>query len=514
MSFYFPLPEKVTKSKIVYDCERCGLYKNEKLNKPKFETIIGENYNGLVIVADTPSREDDIKGLALINERASVLRASAFKNKVNLLKEAAIIFAHRCYKRNPTDSEFKCCQSLLENDLKELKPKLIVTLGEMAFKSVMNLKNKIGHTKIRNRVIPCYEHNALIYTMFDPNNVFTYHTKFALQKDMERCWQLWKNQFHKRTVVNEILEERKILEGIRIEEIKTPAQLKDEFENYLLLQKRLALDYETTNLNPYDDFFEIITIQISTEDKVAYVIHEDFWINNPENWKLICNYMILLLTNPNILKVIQNAKFEDLCSRYVFNIPYIVNTFCTMLATHVIDERKGVTSLDFQNLVRFGIPPYDDAVKQYKELKTKDNITNSLRQAAREELIKYGGLDVITAFANFKILDKVLLPNSYPLARQNYEFLHEGHWTFANMTQRGIPISGKAYEEVYTLLNDKLSEIIEQIISDPMVQQYNEYLKQKSVKENKPKTKLTDENDIVLEELIFKIKSKRKLTFE
>ena len=45
--FYFPIPKKETKGKPkVFDCETCKLYENAIT--PKFNPVIGKNYDGLV----------------------------------------------------------------------------------------------------------------------------------------------------------------------------------------------------------------------------------------------------------------------------------------------------------------------------------------------------------------------------------------------------------------------------------------------------------------------------------
>jgi uracil-DNA glycosylase family 4 len=477
MGFYFEFPQKITKSKqAVYDCEKCKLYDNPKLITPKFPMVKGEQYQGLVIVADSPSKEDDIKGIPLSNDKVTIVRSIAFRNKINISNHGAVLFAHRCFKGKRKDTSYRCCRDLLAKDLIDLKPKVIVTLGEMAFKSVMGLKNKVGATLVRNRVIPNYEFNALVFPLLNPNDYTSYEYTYAIQKDLERLWALWKDQYHKRTVVDKVLKDRKILEGASITEVKSESEMVDLFE-YLNEAKEVALDYETTNLNPYDDLFEIVTMQFGIA-KDAWVLHEDLWLGNESIWNQICEFMSDWLTNPDILKIIQNAKFEDLCSRYVFGVKKIVNTFCTMLATHVIDERPGTKSLDFQNLVRFGIPPYDDTIKSFLKPKEKDIVVNTIRKAKKEDLIQYGGLDVITTYFNYKVLHDILLPNAYPEAMNNYKFLAKGHWAFANMSQRGTCVSSERFDNVYTTLKTELDTIIEKIIQIPEVIEYENYLEE------------------------------------
>lgn len=486
MTFYFPMPEKVTKSNIAYDCEKCGIYKNEKLINPKMEPYIGKKYDGLVIVGDHPTIEDDAKGIPFMNTLATKLRSEAIRNGVNLVNDAAMTYAACCYKKKVTDTQYKCCkETYLMERLTELKPKLIIACGENAFKSVMNIKNKIGATKIRNRIVPNYEFNCIVFPVFNPNDAGGYAYRFALEQDLKRIFGLWKKNYHKRTYVNNLLKKRKILENIHIQEINTFNGIKETFKQ-LKEYDKLAFDYEATNVSPYDVFFEITHITFSTKD-VAWVIHESAWENDLNAWEYLSDQMRKILTDKRVLKIIQNSKFEDLASRNLFGIKRIENMFCTMLATHVVDERKGCTSLDFQNLMRFGIPPYSDTVKSFLQFKNKDDLINSIRKAPHDDLITYAGLDGITTFNNYLVLHNELLPYAYPKAYDNYEFLLKGHWTFANMTQRGITVGEKEFSDFEQRLDEEMVNVVKEIAAIPEFIEYNEFLAEQQQSDKKSK---------------------------
>jgi hypothetical protein len=157
-----------------------------------------------------------------------------------------------------------------------------------------------------------------------------------------------------------------------------------------------------------------------------------------------------------------------------------------MLASHVIDERAGGTSLDFQNLIRFGIPPYSQLTEQY--LKPKDGArVNRIRECPREDLIHYGALDTITTYNNWHLIDTVLF-QSYPKARENYEMLRKGHWTYANMQQRGITLSESEANSVTKILDDNAKATLDAIYAMPEFIEFNEYMRTKSTKKTKDKT--------------------------
>ena len=475
MTFYYPLPQS-KQTTIKYDCEKCGLYSNTKLETPFFEPIIGENYNGLVILGQQPSKDDDFKSIPFSNKRAQLVRATAFKNGVNLKKVSAFVYALQCHSgKKTTDVQYRCCRERLKTQLEELKPKMVICCGEMAFKSLFDLKNKIPPTKLRGRLIPNFEFNCIVFTLLNPNDVYSFDRQYSIKLDIKRALKFWV-KYNKRKSVNQLLEERKILKDTHIMEITNPGELEGLF--YCIgKMKRIALDYETTNVKPYDKYFEITHIQFGNANN-GWVINESLWKNYPV-WKLIKEFMRHFLTDPSIEKIIQNVKFEENCSRWVFGIDKIINTQDPMLATHVIDERRGCTSLDFQNLIRFGIPPYSDTVKSFLKKKNKDDKRNRIRQAPYDDMITYAGLDVITTFHNWLFIEKIL-PIAYPQANFDYQFLHRGHQLFSNMTHKGINAGNDELEEIETTLVNHMEDVLTRITQIPEFIEYNKYLEDKT----------------------------------
>jgi len=456
--------------------------------------IEGKNYNGLVILGQQPSKEDDARSIPFSNKKAQAVRSNAFKFGINLKDHAAFTYALKGYSgKKATDVQFKCCRILMKDDLIELKPKMIICCGEMAFKSLFDLKNKIPPTKLRGRLIPNYEFNCLVYTVMNPNDIYNFDQNYALKKDIKRALKFW-SKYNTYKKVDALLQKRKILEGITIKEIETKSELIDCFDKVSKL-KRVALDYETTNVKPYDNNFEITHIQFGTA-KYAWVLHENLWVIDPDIYVIIENFMKEFLPNPSIEKIIQNVKFERNCSRWVFGSE-IVNTQDPMIASHVIDERRGTTSLDFQNLTRFGIPPYSDTVKSFLTKKDKDDKVNRIRQAPHDDLILYAGLDVITTYNQWTLIERIL-KTVYPNAEYNYKFLHRGHKLFANMTKAGIKISEEELENLEEELIDQMELILKKISEIPQFIHYNNYLEDK--------TNLSKSTDKQLKSLSIKMK--------
>lgn len=527
MSFYFPLPTVAVKGKSTeYGCAKCKL-KEGKINSPEIDVYVGSNYDGLVILGQKPSKLDDEKNSPFIDKRSKTLRSTAIKQGVNLAKQSAMLTAIACYnpsKKKTTETHFKCCQSILDARLKELKPKMIICCGELAFKTIFKLKNKHAISKLRNRLIPNYEYNCLVFPVYDPydfkmysnkgdEDEMNYYYQHTYKWDLERAFTLWRKKYNKRTEVKKLLQERKILENITITEVTDLKQAQQLFDMWNQC-KEVALDYETTSLFTYDKYFEIVYVAFGNKTN-AWVFHEDFW-NTPIKKVWFKKQMIRILNNKKVCKVIQNSKFEDLASRYVYGVKGITNAFCTMLATHTIDEREGCTSLDFQNLVRFGIPPYNEAIKKYLETSKKsidkdddenndENDSeaeytfvkaNRIREASKSDMIQYNGLDVITDFNQYLLFKNELL-DSYPKAKENYKFLYEGHCLFADMSQRGINIGEKELNQFESFIDGEIENIQEQLENIPEVIAYNKHLESKIGKGKKKR------NEKDLEDLCF-----------
>jgi hypothetical protein len=161
--------------------------------------------------------------------------------------------------------------------------------------------------------------------------------------------------------------------------------------------------------------------------------------------------------------------------------------------------------LDFQNLIRFGIPPYNEAIKKYivtdkKSIDVDDDSedtddaqytfqkVNRIREAPKPDMIQYNGLDVITGFNNYLLFEKDLF-KSYPKAKENYQFLMDGHWLFSSMTQKGMCIGEKELNDFETMLDKEIETLEEQIINLEEIQEFNKVLEAKNGKTKKTKDK-------------------------
>ena len=77
---------------------------------------------------------------------------------------------------------------------------------------------------------------------------------------------------------------------------------------------------------------------------------------------------------------------------------------CTMLTSHVLDQRKSVTGLKFQTYVRMGLPDYSSAISHYLKAtaqdkeKFGDNAINQIAQAPPKPMMLYCGMDCLSTY--------------------------------------------------------------------------------------------------------------------
>ncbi|MDY0314972.1 MAG: DNA polymerase [Bacteroidales bacterium] len=490
--FYFPeenkSEEKPKKNIKEYNCQTCGLYK--KAHTPKMQVTIGKDYNGLVIVSDYPGKNEDEKGIPFVGKSGNLLRTIALKNKINLAKKSAVTYALSCKpdSKKPSETLFKCCKSLLHKRIKQLKPKLIICLGEHAANAIIRSRKKQAISKLRGRLIPNYEFDCLVYISFSPSELFYKDSEDRFDKtletsfrwDMEKIFKLWNTKLYKRKVVKKTLEKRKILEGIQLKEIKTKSEL-DKVIEELYKNGSFAFDYETTNLKPYDDDFQIYSCQFGIKDKAWGVYFPHF-----KDIQYLKSTIYRILSDPEIKKYIQHDKFEEVCSRRLLEKPgerILQNSFCTMVANHIVEAKQKCSNLNFMNLVRFGIPEYDEKTHNFLKPKSKTDKVNRIHLVKPDDLLLYGNLDVITTYNQGIVLDNNLLNEGK--YRWCYELVHDAHLNFADVEEEGFPVNKKKLDELDKYITDLMDDLIEQIGKIPEVRRFLKKIVKEGFKEKK-----------------------------
>src|SRR4030066_1436941 len=159
------------------DCKRC------KLSNGRTNIVFGEVDPGarLMFIGEAPGREEDLQGRPFVGDAGVVLtrliEKMGFKREdVNI---ANIVKCRPPMNREPEDDEMNACKPFIEEQIKIINPKIIISLGRISAQSLLN--TKIPISKLRSR----------FYQYMDIPLMPTFHPAYLLRnpKDKNLTWE-------------------------------------------------------------------------------------------------------------------------------------------------------------------------------------------------------------------------------------------------------------------------------------------------------------------------------------
>jgi DNA polymerase-1 len=317
--------------------------------------------------------------------------------------------AVRCVsKKDIKDREMKLCRVFLEEELKKLKPKVILIMGAQSCKSVLE---KAGVNKLREHIIPLNKYNCY--------GVVTYGTDIVqklrfVETTFERDLKLVKEALGKRLYLTKNYEENNTV-------LETMSEIRDLFCRIIDNNMSFALDWETKGLKPYREGNHIISCGISSVGNHSYsFLVENHWKEENFNW---LKELFRALFTSDCKKIFFNYKFEKLWALERLGADIKNNIADVMLYSYILNTTRGTNNLDHQAFVNFGLEKIKEADK-YKKDMTKCPIPL---------LHKYNGLDAKLTFRLEKVLsekmdsqdwdvyNRILLPGSEATLKSEME---------------------------------------------------------------------------------------------
>ncbi len=292
--------------------------------------------------------------------------------------------------RTPTAAEIGYCRPNIVRTIAELNPKTIILLGQAACQSVIGWLWKDSVGPIGRWIgwrIPCQKINAWICPAWHPSYIlrgesnddqedrgkdnpvreliWKEHLKAALAKKHRP----WKTVPDYRSQIRVIMEPDEAAKEIRI------------MMAFASEHKPIAFDYETTTLKPDGPHAEIYTCSMA---------NGEYAISYPWHGKAITATREFLRSR--IPKIASNKKFEDRWTRKDSGFPVENWVFDTMLAAHVLDNRRDINSIKFQGWALLGQDIWNDAVEPY--LKSPgSNTPNKIKETDLYSVLFYNALD-------------------------------------------------------------------------------------------------------------------------
>lgn len=149
------MPSKLMLSalnKAAKHCQGCHLYQNAT------QTVFGEGseYARLIIVGEIPGDKEDIQGKPFVGPAGALLRQAVESSDLdwediyltNVVKHFKFYYKNnQRVHRSPIGAEIKACRPWLDAEIKVLQPKVIVCLGSIAAKSLIDKKFHITENR-------------------------------------------------------------------------------------------------------------------------------------------------------------------------------------------------------------------------------------------------------------------------------------------------------------------------------------------------------------------------------
>jgi uracil-DNA glycosylase family 4 len=372
-------------------CGLCGLSHGCKTPRMK---PTGKGKRGVLVVAESPGSHEDERGVQLIGEAGQVLRRILKSIKVDLDRDCwktNAVICHPKDNKTPADIQITACRPHLLATIKKYKPHTIILLGMTAVKSLTPVvwKDSVGSglTKWVGWNIPSQKINAWICPTYHPS--YLLRTKNDLLENMVQKHLKAAFRYTKRPWENVPDYKEKI------EIITRPSKAAAAIREMIGRGECVVPDFETNCVKPEEPESEIICCSLCQSGKRT--------ISYPWSGEAI-DATIELLKSP-LPKVGANIKFEDRWSRRKLGFGVRGWYWDTMLASHVLDNRSGITSVKFQSFVRLGVEGYDAHIKPYLKSKGRERI-NRIKELPIVDVLLYCGMDSEVEWSIFRSQQK------------------------------------------------------------------------------------------------------------
>jgi uracil-DNA glycosylase len=378
-------------------CGTCGLYRD--CRSPKMKPF-GEGKRKVLILAEAPGQTEDEKGRPLIGKAGQFFREVVGNFGIDLDRDCWATNTLIC---RPPNNEIKnqrmidFCRPNLVKTVNELRPETIVVLGSVAVKSLitgwlwpdtggswdMSSEEKNLRGKWCGWRIPCQEINSWIAPTWHPSYVM------RVKNDRERGAELIDLWFRKDLEAAFALRGRpwKVVPDFaaKVEVILDDGEATEAVEGIAASGRMVAFDYECESLKPERIDNAIWSCALSNGQRT---------VSFPWAGKAVKAVEAFLRSG--VPKAGANVSYETWWSLTKLGINVKGWTWDVVNSGHVIDNRAGVSGLDFQAWVLLGQPAWDAYSKKFLRSKGGGgNDRNKVREADLRKILHYGGLDAL-----------------------------------------------------------------------------------------------------------------------
>jgi uracil-DNA glycosylase family 4 len=346
----------------------------------------GEGLERVLVVGEAPGAQEDLEGVQLVGKSGKRLRRE--------LRALGWDLDRDCWKTNaaicrPPGNQIKSthiesCRPNLNKAIEDLKPEVILLLGGSAVESLIGQDWQKDLGPLGRWVgwqIPSQRINAWICPTYHPSYLERKNDPvldLCFRKHLEAALALegrpWKEVPDWESSVDCFYEPEKAATMIRC----------------FIGDSPVAFDYETDRIKPDHPDSWIRTCSLSDgKVTIAYPFDGEAMEATSE-----------FLKSPTP-KIGWNLKFEQRWSEKVLKHRVRDWFWDGMIASHVLDNRPGITSAKFQAFAKLGLSSYESAVLPFLKAvgnQQGKNTPNRIRECDLETLLVYNGLDSLVEY--------------------------------------------------------------------------------------------------------------------
>lgn len=436
------------------DCFNCG--KDKKCKHPKLEPtgLFGKK---ILIINDNISEPSDRRGNHLSGAEKSFLADVLRKNNISLENDCLLTSSVICQSDYLDISDVRLCKNNILNIIKEKQPKAIICFGLAAIQSIFCDRIKMSGDIVR------WEG----FHIPDPISNCWVTTSYSLKEIEENKL----GNIISKKIANGIKRSIKYLDvpitTLTLDKYKSKCKLLFSSIDVKKLLKLIisepdviAFDYESNGLNFNADWFEIKTISIYYKGySYAFKLTKD-----------IFPLFKRVLIDSKIKKVGANIKFEQGASKKIFKCEVKGWIHDTVIAAHIIDNRTGISSVNFQCFVNLGVPDYGEELGYFLRSKDK-NGPNKIHEAPLKDLLLYNALDSLFEYSLYEVQKRVIRRNQ---TTAGYELFHNGTLALSKVEHTGFTIDVEYLNEQENIVDAHIQRIEKKLEDDPVIQRWKE----------------------------------------
>lgn len=355
--------------------------------------VTGHGKMKILIIAEAPGEQEDQQGIQLIGPAGQVLRGALAEFGIDLDNDCRKTNAVRCRppaNRKPSRMEIVSCQSHIWEEIKKNPPKVIILLGQVAVESFFSGRSSKSPGAIgrwRGFIIPDQKAGAWVCPTFHPSYILRSREGRRIRGKEDPDMAVEERIF--------IADIEKALTHLHKPFLVAPVP-KIFIDGPVHVQKAsfISIDYETTGLRPWQKKeHRIVSFGICWRDGVLSRPMEG---NNIDDLKRI-------LSDPSIKKVGHNIKFEQTWATHCLGVETQGWVWDTMLAAHMVDNRRRICKLKHQIYLNFGVEDWTGK-NSFGEDDDEDDSDGLVNQGPPSpELLRYNALD---AFWTYQLATK------------------------------------------------------------------------------------------------------------